>query len=627
MSDSVPLRDRYLALIDEIVQTTLKGKIRSQQKVYQMLLQGVSPGTGEIFEVALDDRLTATQDQVDTQTDELKQAKASRSLRAMQTIRGEWQRWQTQNQATEAIAKATQAVTTAESTHRLTALVRILDPNQTHPLNLQQLQQLSTALQRQAEQSSDPDLGQECQQLSEGITQGVASWQRLQDHLVSWMYEQSQGSLGFEGAPGQRGPWALWAKQMSSPSLPQALFHTLALNQSVTELAAQQRSINLSSWVELAVILQYLQKGLVTWFGQQAYDVKASSKLSISTFLTFAAIWSQLGTGFSQAANLGANALSNGCYQVMLQILRTFAQQAYFPLYGGIFASFSGDYLRDALNYLDEPLRQVEGTQEKARILTLLGYSQRALGQYQRAQSFHQQALEMSRQAGDLPCEIANLNHLSRTCVAEKIYAEAINYSQRALILSRQAGDRLGEANALTNLGYSQVFQAKLLEQIAPETYETAIHYLQQGFKLSEQLGEIQSQALCCSSLGIAYLVLSQYLEAIKYLEDGLKAAQVSGDLYLQGLNLANVAEAYYGLQNLEKAISTGCLGMYLLEQIASKEWRQPAGLLTILQGQMGALAFQNLLGQQRSQIIAVIGVDGYDHIPQLLEQYQSSMS
>ena len=351
--------------------------------------------------------------------------------------------------------------------------------------------------------------------------------------------------------------------------------------------------------------------------------------MSISTFLTFAVVWSQLGDGFSQAANSSANTsqgLSDGCSQVMLQILRTFAAREYFPLYGGIFASFSGDYLRDALNYLDEPLRQVEGTQEKARILTLLGYSQRALGQYQRANMFHEQALEIARNAGDRPCEIANLNHLSRTCVAQKIYAEAINYSQRALILSRQAGDRLGEANALVNLGYSEVFQATLLEQIAPETYETAIHYLQQGLKLSEQLGEVQSQALCLSSLGVAHLVLSQPQEAIKYLENGLQAAQFSGDLYLQGLNLANLAEAYYNLQNLEKTIYTGCLGMYLLEQIASKEWRQPAGLLTILQGQMGAEAFQTLLGQRRSQMIAAIGVDGYDHIPQLLEEYKRSM-
>lgn len=624
MSDQ-PLPERYIALIDEIVQTTLKGKIRSQHQVYQMLLQGVSPGTGEIFERALGDRITATQYQVDTQTDELKQALATRSLRALQTISKEWQRWQEQNRATEAIAAATQEITTAYPEHRLTALLRVLDPNRTQSLNLQQLQQLSLALQHQAQRSCDPELCREFQQFSEGITRGVASWQRLQDHLVSWMYDQSKGPLGFEGAPGQRGPWALWAKQVSSP-LPQALFHTLALNQSVTELAAQQRSIELSDWVELVVILQCLQRGLVTWFDQQAYDVKAGSKMSISTFLTFAVVWSQLGNGFFGAANRINRVLSDGCSQLMLQILRTFAQQTYFPLYGGIFASFSGDYLRDTLNYLDEPLRQVEGTQEKARILTLLGYSQRALGQYQRANEFHQQALEIARNAGDLPCEIANLNHLSRTCVAQKIYAEAINYSQRALMLSRGAGDRLGEANALVNLGYSEVFQAQLLEQIAPETYETAIGYLQQGLKLSEQLGEIQSQALCFSSLGIAHLVLSQPQAAIKYLEDGLQAAQFSGDLYLQALNLANLAEAHYGLQNLEKAIYTGCLGMYLLKQIASKEWRQPAGLITILQGQMGDVAFQTLLKQYRSQIIAVIGVDGYDHIPQLLAEYKRSM-
>ena len=38
------LRDKYLALIDEIVQTTLKGKISSQAQVYQMLLKGVTVG-------------------------------------------------------------------------------------------------------------------------------------------------------------------------------------------------------------------------------------------------------------------------------------------------------------------------------------------------------------------------------------------------------------------------------------------------------------------------------------------------------------------------------------------------------------------------------------------------------
>jgi len=103
----------------------------------------------------------------------------------------------------------------------------------------------------------------------------------------------------------------------------------------------------------------------------------------------------------------------------MLQILH-FAQQNTFP--STYFRLFSGEYLRDALNYLDEPLHKSGLHPGKARILTLFGYSQRALGAIPAGLGFHQQALECY--AGDLPC--ANLNHLSRTCVAQKIYAEAV---------------------------------------------------------------------------------------------------------------------------------------------------------------------------------------------------------
>ncbi|MBE9205884.1 tetratricopeptide repeat protein [Nostoc sp. LEGE 06077] len=614
MPDSLPLRDRYLALIDEIVQLTLQGKISSVEMVYQMLQKGITSGTGEIFELALSDRLSIIQSQVDSEKDELKQAKANRSLRAIKTIQNQWQRYWEQNKAIEAIALAVREITTAAADERLATFLRFTDPNQKQPLNSSQLQQLAKGLQQFAQLDAD------IAQISQGIIRGLASWQRLQDHLISWMYEQNR-ELGFGGVPGENGPWATWAKKVNS-EFPQALFRSLALEQSAIEFAEQQRSLTLSDWVEMALILQYLQRGLVSWFDQQPYNVQAGSKLSISTFLTFAVIWSQLASGFGNTEAV----YGDGGSQVMLQILRNFAQRSYFPLYGGIFASFSGSYLRNALDYLDEPLRQVGGTQEKARILTLLGYSQRALGQYQRSVNFHQQALEISRNAGDRPCEIANLNHLSRTYVQEQDYGEAINYSQRALILSRQAGDRTGEANALVNLGYSEVMQAQQLEQIEPETYEMPINYLEQGLKLLDKLGDIQSKALCLSSLGIAYLVIGEAPAAIKYLEGGFKTAQTCGDLYLQGRNLAHLAEAYYQLQNAEQAIYTGGLGMYLLEQIASTEWKQPAGLLTILQGQIGKEAFQNMLQQHRSKIMAIIGVDGYDHIPELLKTYQQDM-
>ncbi len=610
----LPLLERYFELIDEIVQMTLKGKIRSKEQVYQMLRQGVSQGTGELFERCLGDRLQTTQEQVNSQTDELKQAKAGRSLRALQTIQSEWQRAQVQNRASEAITAAVRTITT-EPLDRLLALLQVLDPNRNQAFNSQQLKQLANALQGAEDQ--------ELQQLSAGITDGLGAWQRLEPHLVSWMYSQGQ-ELGFAGVPGQRGPWRVWATQMAQP-LPKALFQTLSLNQSLDSAIARHAGVDLQSWVELAVVLQYLQRGLVSWFDKMVYGAKVGSKLSISTFLAFAVIWSQLAQGFSQNTSLNSSSrerFARGCWQITQQLLRTFAQREYFPLYGGVFASFTGDYLRDTLNYLDEPLQKIEGTQEKARILTLLGYSLRAQGQLLQAVSFHQQALAVARESQDVRCEIANLNHLSRTCVAQKNYTEAIGYSQRALILSRQSGESLGEANALANLGYSEVFSAR---EAGEPVDEMAIQYLQQGLKLAEQLGDGQSQALCHSSLGIAHMVLTQPQAAIAYLQRGWQAAQFSGDLYLQGLNLAYLAEAQYALQNLEAAVYTGCLGMYLLEQIAASEWRQPAGLLTILQGQLGP-DFQTLLQQVRSQIIPLIGVDGYDHLPQLLQQYQRSM-
>ncbi|NJO41899.1 MAG: tetratricopeptide repeat protein [Cyanobacteria bacterium CRU_2_1] len=619
MSEPVTLRDRYLVLIDQIVQMTLKGQIRSKEQVYQMLMEAVSPGTGEIFERCLGDRLVATQRQTETQMDELKHAKATRGLRALQTIQGEWERWQTQNQATEALDSVAQQIIRGEG-DRLSTFLRITDPNRDKALSLAQWQQLAKKLQ----QASMVDPSQtEIQQLAQGILQGLESWNRLETHLVSWIYDQNRSQLGFEGIPGQHGPWALWAAQVNS-AVPRSLFQTLSLNQSVVEWARQQSALSLADLVELIGILRCLQQGLVNWFDKLVYDSKVGAKLSISTFIVFSVIWSQLANGFSQIVTPSIrDSFMNAGFQMTLQILRTFAQREYFPLYGGIFASFSGGYLRDALSYLDEPLRQAEGTQEKARILTLLGYSVRAMGQADRSDTFHQKALEIARVAGDTRCEAANLNHLSRTCVIQAKYAEAINYSQRALILSRQTGDRLGEANAIANLGYSEVFQAQQLEQADPDVYEMAIDRLQQGLQLSEKLGDRQSQALCLSSLGIAHVVLEQPQTAIAYLEGGVQAAQFSGDVYLQGLNLAYLSEAHHRLQEPAKAIYAGCLGMYLLEQIGSASWRQPAGLLIVLRGQLGNNEFQELLVQQRSAIVTAIGVDGYDHLPQLLNQYQ----
>ncbi|WP_319422580.1 tetratricopeptide repeat protein [Pleurocapsa sp. FMAR1] len=610
MSES--LSDRYFALIDQIVELTLQGKISSFERVYKILLEKVDAGTGEILERCLNQRIEATKAQLDTKL------KAARVLRALQTIEKQWLRWQSENQVSAEINETAQDILAADPDDYFLATVDAIDPNLDRALSIDQLHKLAASLKAAADGQENAEIAQSWQQLATGITSGLKSFTALEGDLVSWMYGSASSFAGFGSE--KPNPWRIWAQKVPSP-LPKQLFQTLAQQQSAIAFARVANNLELQAWVELAILLQYLQRGLVTWFDQQPYNSKFGKELSNSTFLTFASIWCELWQVFIDSKP----ALADGCFLAMLQILRTFAQRPDFPLYSGVFASFSGDYLQDTLDYFDEPLKQVEGTEEKARILTLLGYSQRTIGAYDKAVDFHQEALEIAIEADDYACEIANLNHLSRTSVNLKKYSEAINYSQRALIAARQVGDKLGEANASVNLGYAQVFAARQLDNMAPEGYSEAIRYLEQGVELAKKQGDLQSQSFGCSSLGIAYVILEQPTAAIASLTKGAELAQYSRDVYLQGLSFSYLAEAHYSIENIPTAIAFGSLGMYLLNQINSVEWRQVAGLISIIQGQLGESDFTAILGQQRAQIIGLIGVDGYDYLPKLLTEYKQN--
>lgn len=605
---SQSLSDRYFNLIDQIVTKTLEGKIASTERVYLMLQRGIDKGTGEIWERCLAERIEATKQELD------KTSKAKRVLRALETIENQYHRWQQSNQQETVIDAATKQILASAENESFVTLIRLLDLNQKNSLTRQQLTQLANNLGVKDSLGNNLQSNTNCQQIATGIINGLKSFSELEDDLISWMYE-ANSNLGF--AREKPNPWRVWVKKINAP-LPKQLLQTLAEQKAIQELDRVVNNIELAGWVELVILLHYIQQGLVNWYDTQPYNVQFGKKLSYSTFLTFAVIWLEL----SQVTN--NSQIKEGCFQLVLQLLRLFARRDDFPLYGGILISFSGEYLQNTLEYLSEPLKQVAGTQEKARILTLIGYSQRILGQYKSATNFHQSALEIAREAQDKPCEIANLNHLSRTCVLQQDYESAINYSQRALILARQGGDKLGETNALVNLGYAQVFLARQLETMTTETYNEAINYLQQGVKLAEKTEDLASQSLGCNSLGIAYVILAQPTSAIAYLEKGAKLANLAQDVYLQGLSYTYLAEAYYSIGNHSQSIYYGCLAMYLLKQIDSLEWRKSAGLITILKGQLGEANFNSFLTQSRSAIMSLIGVDGYDYLPQLLTKYQT---
>jgi hypothetical protein len=60
-------------------------------------------------------------------------------------------------------------------------------------------------------------------------------------------------------------------------------------------------------------------------------------------------------------------------------------------------------------------------------------------------------------------------------------------------------------------------------------------------------------------------------------------------------------------------------------EQITAVEWRQAADLLTILRTKLGDEAVQQLMVNYQTNIMKFIGMDGYDYLPKLLEEYKRS--
>ncbi|MEE3717328.1 tetratricopeptide repeat protein [Tumidithrix elongata RA019] len=629
MSDSVndaPIpttRDRYIAFIEQTITDINTGKLLSKEHVYRILSDRLESGTGEIFERALEEQTNVLQAQLAAQTDEVKQAKVNHKLRALKILKDAWSLWQKNYQVQDTCVRGLQTILKAEPQERLSTLIQVLDPNHTPVFERQHLQLLAQLLQKSAETLPEQSEAFELRQFAQGLTRGLADFDRLEGSLVTWLYG-APAQVGFEPTK-VVGPWQTWSQQVTSP-LPRELFAGQANNQSAAAIAQAQPSIDVSAWVELLILLQYLQNGLVRWFDRQPYNAQIGLHMAGVTFVAFAMIWGELNQGFQQAQQLSTRdrqTLSKICFRISLQILRTFAQRENFPLYGGVFASFSGESFRETINYLDRPLKESENTQEKARILTVLGYSQAWMGDRERAISLHQEAVNLAREVGDLRCEIANLNHLSRICLYQKDFNMSESHAQRAVILARQTGDRQGEANALANLGYSEVTLARQQESVTPEDLETAIGHLERGQKLSEKLNDRQNQALCWVGLGTAYVALQQPSQAQLALEQGLALTLQIGDRDLQALSHAYLGEALYQLHQLEDAVYHACLGMYLLEQRHSKAWQQSAALIVILQGKLGAENFFNLLQQMRSPLIAQIGVDGFDHLPNLIARYR----
>jgi hypothetical protein len=179
--------DYYYKLIEEIVNTALNGQISSKEDIYRQLVENISSGNGEIFERCLSDRLHSTQSELNKvitspslfqrETPELKKARLNRTLKALESIQGEWERVQKQKQNQAAVTATVQQILTASEGSRFLILLQIIDPNQNQVFSKNQLQQLAQELKEAVSSDEDLHLKQEIQQLAIAIAKGVESYQ------------------------------------------------------------------------------------------------------------------------------------------------------------------------------------------------------------------------------------------------------------------------------------------------------------------------------------------------------------------------------------------------------------------------------------------------------------------
>jgi tetratricopeptide (TPR) repeat protein len=523
------------------------------------------------------------------------ESSAARTLKLIARI---WRDLEASNQREIQLRNFARTLANSEATDRPLQLLAGLDPNGELMLADDELQQLIRLLEKREDGPQD---------LAAGLQRGLNNYLRMEARLLDWMYG-GESNLGFV----KSGPWGAWATQLSQGTL-RSLFESLDRGEPASEFLRAE-SLDLETWAEITILLRRIERYLIRSFETRYPNLSDQTRTTIltSTFLTFAIFWAD----FAQALVRNPS-LSQASFQSALQILRSFASQAYFPLYGGLLALFDGPYLRAALAYLGEPLRASASFSEKAKMLNLLGYTCRYLGDYQRSIALHREALQVEM-PDQRQVQIANWINLGSTYLRLKEFETAVELFERALVYARQIGDAPGEAHALANLGNGRSFVLQSQEILDADEYSSAEMYLLQGLERSRQVRSRAAEVAALTGLGALKLFLGNNTEAVNYLEQSLTLARAEGDLWWQGSSYAYLAEALYSLDQPEEALIQAATAMILLERLGSTDWRQPAGLLSILQGKLGE-RFATSLEQ------SVLGRGGTEQVQALLQRYKET--
>ena len=193
------------------------------------------------------------------------------------------------------------------------------------------------------------------------------------------------------------------------------------------------------------------------------------------------------------------------------------------------------------------------------QVLSNLGGTFEAVGDYTSAMSAFQQSLKIAQQTGDRVGEIISLGNLGAIHADQGQDQAAIALFQQSLDLAKAANHLPGQTSALLNLGSTH----HSLRQL-----ETAISFYDQSLKLAQTIGDRQREAEALGALGLAYEDQKNFAAAIQQHQKSLAIGRSLNNPELQGRALNNLGHALFNAGKLKEAETTLRQAIQLLDAL-----------------------------------------------------------
>lgn len=153
-------------------------------------------------------------------------------------------------------------------------------------------------------------------------------------------------------------------------------------------------------------------------------------------------------------------------------------------------------------------------------------------GHYPDAIAIHTSAREAAHRSGDRVGEANALDNLGLVHRWQGRYPQAAEHHQKALALFRENGDRAGEANALGNLGFVYWQQGQ---------YPEAVEHHELSLDVFRDIGDRGGEARALTSLGFVQRRQGHYARAAQHHRKGLALFREGGDRTGESYTLASL--------------------------------------------------------------------------------------